>query len=80
MRPYSRCVTADEIDLQLGQSLWWDGNFGQFSESGRYTVHDFAVAHDAVDMLVCAQHPRASGVCKRDPNVAARDRFDISQR
>jgi hypothetical protein len=52
------CVTPHEIHLQLGEPFWRDRNFGEFSESGSDSVHDFAIARDPVYVHVRSQHSR----------------------
>ena len=52
-------MAPHEVHLKVRESLGWNRDLGEFSEPGGDAVHDFAIACDAVYVLVRAQHSRA---------------------
>jgi hypothetical protein len=73
-------MAAYEVHLQLGETLRRNGHLGQPSEARSHAVHDFAITHDAIDVLVRAEHAGSRIVCKRDRAPAARNDLDVGDR
>ena len=68
----ARRMAAHEIHLQLGESLRRNGHLGELSESGRHAVHDLAITHDAIDVLVRSEHAGSRLVRERDTRRSPR--------
>jgi hypothetical protein len=70
-------VTAHQIDLQVRETLRRYGDLGQLAESGRHPVHDLAITHDTVDVVVRSQHSIAGIAGQRNGTTASRNGLDV---
>ena len=52
-------VTSHEVDLELGEALLWDRDFGQLSETGRDAVGNCIARDEIVDDSASSARPLA---------------------
>jgi hypothetical protein len=72
-------MASDEVDLQLGKSVMWNGNLGELAESCRHAVDHIPASDDSRNDIARAEHSAACFFAKLHAHSIHRHGANLSE-